>query len=208
MPDYHIITEFALVLGGQGVRVNYLGMKYRLAIVLVVVAILADLGISSPSIADQGPSIPRVGDLAPPPSPIVIGPSLAVPSSVRQPKAKKPTFLDGKATWYGPVLQGRETASGERFDMYQFTAAHRGLPFGTVLRVTNRRNGKWVVVRVTDRGPLDPGRLIDLSYAAARQIGMVGAGIVPVRIEKLDAKTLRPLPNAPVQQAKLQSPKK
>ncbi len=92
--------------------------------------------------------------------------------------------------------------------MYQFTAAHRGLPFGTVLRVTNRRNGKWVVVRVTDRGPLDPGRLIDLSYAAARQIGMVGAGIVPVRIEKLDAKTLRPLPNAPVQQAKLQSPKK
>jgi rare lipoprotein A (peptidoglycan hydrolase) len=171
--------------------VNYSETKYRLAIVLVVVAILASLGVSSPSIADLGPSIPRVGDLAPPPP--AIRPSADVPPVVQQPKAKPPSSLDGKATWYGKILQGRETASGEPFDMFRFTAAHKKLPFGTVLRVTNRQNGKWVVVRITDRGPLAPGRVLDLSYAAARQIGMVEAGVVSVHIERLDSKTLRPV---------------
>jgi rare lipoprotein A (peptidoglycan hydrolase) len=180
--------------------VNYSETKYRLAMVLVVVAILASLGVSSPSTADVGPSIPRVGDLAPPPPALALAPDAPL---VQQPKAKIPSSLDGKATWYGKALQGRETASGEPFDMFRFTAAHNTLPFGTVLRVTNRQNGKWVVVRITDRGPLVPGRVIDLSYAAARQIGMVGTGIVSVHIERLDSKTLRPLQTSPVHQAKL-----
>jgi rare lipoprotein A len=168
--------------------------------VLVVVAILSSLGISSPSTADVGPSIPRVSDLAPPPA----LPSLSgnVPPA-QQPRAKTSSPLDGKATWYGQALQGRETASGEPYDMFRFTAAHMKLPFGTVLRVTNRKNGKWVVVRVTDRGPVVPGRVLDLSYAAARQIGMLEAGVVAVHIEQLDSKTLRPTRALPAQQTKL-----
>lgn len=183
---------------------NYSETKYRLAIVLAVVAILATLGISAPPKSDAGPSIPRVGDLAPPPPPQLHAATPDVPPAQKS-KVKPPFSLNGKATWYGKALDGRETASGERYDMFRFTAAHRNLPFGTLLRVTNRRNGKWVVVRVTDRGPVASGRVLDLSYAAARQIGMLEDGIVSVRIEKFEP-TPPPVRTAPVQQAKLRSP--
>ena len=91
----------------------------------------------------------------------------------------------GKASWYGRELHGRRTASGERFNMNAMTAAHRSLRFGTRVRVTNRRNGRSVVVRINDRGPFTGGRVIDLSYAAARKIGMVASGTAPVRVEVL-----------------------
>jgi rare lipoprotein A len=74
------------------------------------------------------------------------------------------------------------TASGQRFDMYQLTAAHRTLPLGTRVRVTNLRNGRAVVVTITDRGPFLDGRVIDLSYAAAKRIGMTDPGTAPVRL--------------------------
>ena len=77
-------------------------------------------------------------------------------------------------------------ASGEIYDMYKLTAAHRDLPFGTYVRVTNLSNGKKVVVRINDRGPFKRGRIIDLSYAAARKIGMVKDGSTRVRIEIID----------------------
>jgi rare lipoprotein A len=98
-----------------------------------------------------------------------------------------PRVLEGDATWYGQVLQGHHTASSERFDMYSFTAAQDDLPFGSIARVTNLRNGRSVLVRINDREVGAPGRIIDLSYAGARKLGMLCRGVAPVRIELLYA---------------------
>jgi rare lipoprotein A len=89
----------------------------------------------------------------------------------------------GMASWYGSVLQGHRTASGRRFDMNELTAAHRTLPFGSRVKVTDLRNKRSVIVTITDRGVLFPERVIDLSYAAARQLEMVKMGVDPVRLE-------------------------
>jgi rare lipoprotein A len=93
--------------------------------------------------------------------------------------------ITGRASWYGKEQQGGPTASGERFDMYALTAAHRTLRMGTRVRVTNLRNGRSVVVRINDRGPYGRGRVIDVSFAAARALGMIDDGVVPVRLEVL-----------------------
>ncbi|MWV15560.1 septal ring lytic transglycosylase RlpA family protein [Pseudomonas sp. L-22-4S-12] len=93
---------------------------------------------------------------------------------------------EGQASWYGAKHHGRKTASGERFDQNALTAAHRQLPFGTRVKVTNLRNGKQVAVRINDRGPYSRGRLIDVSRAAAEQLDMLRQGVAPVRIEALD----------------------
>lgn len=90
---------------------------------------------------------------------------------------------EGEISYYADKFHGRKTASGKRFDKNAFTAAHRSLPFGTRLEVTNLENGKTVTVEVTDRGPFAEGRILDLSPAAARQIGMIGKGTVRARIE-------------------------
>ena len=87
------------------------------------------------------------------------------------------------ASWYGPDFQGRPTASGETFDMHAMTCAHKEYPFGTKLRVTNTANGKSVECIVNDRGPFVKGRDIDLSYAAAREIDLIGSGTAPVAVE-------------------------
>lgn len=91
----------------------------------------------------------------------------------------------GIASFYGAYFAGKKTASGERFNPSRMTAAHRSLPFGTRVRVTNMRNGRSVVVKINDRGPFIRGRVIDLSKGAARVIRMVGRGIAPVRVEVL-----------------------
>ena len=88
----------------------------------------------------------------------------------------------GIASYYGREHDGRRTASGEVFDMREMTAAHRTLPFGTRVRVTNLANGRQVTVRINDRGPFRRGRIIDLSYAAARKLGIVGRGVAKVRV--------------------------
>lgn len=93
--------------------------------------------------------------------------------------------LEGKASWYGPRFHGRKTASGEIFNQHELTAAHRSLPFGTRVRVTNLKNGRSVVVRINDRGPYAKGRLIDLSRAAAKHLGMLDSGVAQVRLERL-----------------------
>ena len=95
------------------------------------------------------------------------------------------TYETGYASWYGEGFNGRSTASGEIFDMYGYTAAHRSLPFGTRVRVTNESNGRSVVVRINDRGPWVEGRILDLSYAAASELGMLDAGVIRVRLEVL-----------------------
>jgi len=93
--------------------------------------------------------------------------------------------FEGKASWYGREQHGHATASGERFDMYAMTAAHRTLHMNTRVRVINLKNGRSAVVRINDRGPYSRGRVIDVSFAAAKQLGMIDAGIVPVRVEVL-----------------------
>ena len=92
-------------------------------------------------------------------------------------------FEEGTATWYGIDFHGRETASGEIYDMYDLTAAHRELPLGSRVRVINLENQKWVIVRINDRGPADDTSLIDLSLGAAEKLAMRRRGRVPVRIE-------------------------
>ena len=110
----------------------------------------------------------------------------AFDDSVTVPQAPQQSFEavgQGEASYYGPELAGNRTASGERFDPRALTCAHRSLPLGTMLRVTNLANGRSVIVRVNDRGPFVHSRILDMSLAAARDIDMVRAGKAMVRLE-------------------------
>ena len=110
--------------------------------------------------------------------------SSEIVTTVPAPKATVLTRIkSGMASWYGSVLQGHRTASGRRFDMNEFTAAHRTLPFGSRVKVTDLRNHRSVVVTITDRGVLFPERVIDLSWAAAQELRMVKMGVDPVKLE-------------------------
>jgi rare lipoprotein A len=100
---------------------------------------------------------------------------------------------EGLASWYGGKFQGRTTSSGEVFDTNLMTAAHKSLPFGTVVKVTDLDTGSSTVVRINDRGPFVEGRIIDLSRAAADQLGMVGRGVARVSVEVVDFAAARPL---------------
>ncbi len=91
----------------------------------------------------------------------------------------------GKATWYGGKFHGHQTASGEIFDKHSMTAAHRTLPFGTIVKVTNLKNHRSVTLRINNRGPYGKGRIIDVSEAAARRLKMIDAGVVPATVEVL-----------------------
>lgn len=92
----------------------------------------------------------------------------------------------GIASWYGRQFHGRKTASGDTFDMNALTAAHRSLPLNCYIRVTNKDNGRSVVVKVNDRGPFHGNRVLDLSFAAAKQIGVTNSGTAKVSIERVD----------------------
>jgi rare lipoprotein A len=116
------------------------------------------------------------------------------PASEPIPSPPRPTPLvpgsyaeQGVASWYGVPFHGRRAASGEIFDMNTLVAAHRTLPFGSFVRVTNLNNGKQADVRIIDRGPFVEGRVLDLAHAAAVALGMIGTGTAPVRIELLSA---------------------
>ncbi|WP_232509877.1 septal ring lytic transglycosylase RlpA family protein [cyanobacterium endosymbiont of Epithemia turgida] len=112
--------------------------------------------------------------------------SSAAPEMVRAGVKEQVTSLrKGMASWYGPGFHGRLTANGERYNQNGLTAAHKNLPFGTRVRVTNLNNGRSITVRINDRGPYAHGRIIDLSRGAARVIGLMGSGIAPVQIEIL-----------------------
>ncbi|MEE9224609.1 MAG: septal ring lytic transglycosylase RlpA family protein [Bacteroidota bacterium] len=93
---------------------------------------------------------------------------------------------EGIASYYAEKFHGRTTSNGEVFDMYKFTAAHRSLPFGTKVRVKNLENGRQVIVRINDRGPFKLDRIIDLSYAAAKQLQMMGPGTAKVQLEIIE----------------------
>lgn len=122
--------------------------------------------------------------------------SLAISSCGTTERASKPVSYpdagegevieEGVASWYGPNFHGKLTANGERYDMYGLTAAHRTLPFNTLLRVENMENSESVVVRINDRGPFAKNRIIDLSKKAAEQIDMIGNGTAPVKLVLLE----------------------
>lgn len=105
--------------------------------------------------------------------------------SERPGSAHRESRLEGTASFYGAAFQGHQTANGERFDAQALTAAHRTLPFGSVVRVKNLDNGREVTVRINDRGPYAKGRILDLSEAAARKLGLIDRGYAPVRLEVL-----------------------
>ena len=126
-----------------------------------------------------------------PPIPAVAGALLLLMAACAGPRAAAPPPSPapavgyeetGGASWYGPPYHGRRTASGEVYDMYQMTAAHQTLPLGTWVAVENLANGRVADVRINDRGPFVGRRILDLSYAAARMLGAVGPGVIPVRL--------------------------
>ena len=120
---------------------------------------------------------------APAPLPQPSAPSAPPPSVETQPAIPGQYVEEGVASWYGVPFNGHRTSNGEIYDMHEFTAAHRTLPFGSLVRVTNLRNGMQTEVRINDRGPFVANRVIDLSLSAAQAIGMVGPGTAPVRLE-------------------------
>jgi rare lipoprotein A len=122
-------------------------------------------------------------------------PATTRPEAAPRPNPEKwPAETTGIASWYGKAHHGRPTASGEIYDMHALTAAHRSLPLGTRVLVTNVKNDRSVEVRINDRGPYIPGRIIDLSYAAARELRAIADGIVRVKLRILEAASAGPSP--------------
>ena len=111
-------------------------------------------------------------------------------AKVSKTAAKSTKVQVGTASWYGKQFHGRQTASGDTYDMFQFTAAHRTLPLGTLVKVTNPRNGKWLIVKVNDRGPYVGHRVMDLSYGAAQMLAFRQRGIERVKLEVIEPETL------------------
>jgi len=126
--------------------------------------------------AAQGPTSSGSANTRNPKSP----PANAVAAKLRKPARP---FQVGTASWYGSYFDGKPTASGEPYNMFDLTAAHPALPLGSYVRVTNLRNRRSIVVRINDRGPIVPGRIIDLSYGAAHALHMNKAGLQRVRLD-------------------------
>ena len=138
-------------------------------------------------VASAPPVTNTTPEPAPPPEPTNRPAPSSPAAGVPKPHEGGTVFEEGRASWYGAPFHGRQASNGETYDMYKFTAAHRTLPFNTMVRVTNMTNGKSTTVRITDRGPFVDNRIIDLSYAAAKQIESIGPGVVPVQLEILSA---------------------
>jgi len=150
-------------------------MRRRIAQGLAIGFLIVGLG------AAQGPNISEAK-----PAPV----SSVQQSAVRKQVGKTRPYQVGTASWYGQTFQGKETASGEPYQMYDMTAAHLTLPMGSYVKVTNLRNGKAVVVRINDRGPVVPGRIIDLSYGAAQALQMKAHGLQRVRLDLVQPTTV------------------
>src|ERR1039457_2342974 len=118
--------------------------------------------------------------------------SAHIKPEIRKQAGKSKPYQIGTASWYGEYFVGKPTASGEDYDMYDMTAAHPTLPLGSYVRVKNLRNGRAVVVKVNDRGPIVPGRIIDLSYGAAQVLQFKQRGLQRVRLDLVDPRDLKP----------------
>jgi len=150
-------------------------MRGRIAHGLMIAFLIVGLG------AAQGPNNSEASSAQ----------TRAVPAKPehRNQTGKNQAYQIGTASWYGEYFVGKPTASGEDFDMYDMTAAHPTLPLGSYVRVTNLRNGRAVVVKVNDRGPVVPGRIIDLSYGAAQVLQFEQRGVQPVRLDLVRPRT-------------------
>jgi rare lipoprotein A len=149
-----------------------IGIAHGLAIVLLVVS----LGAAPRAANSESLQARRA-----PPHPAIVG--------ARKPARSKP-YQVGTASWYGAYFVGKPTASGEPYNMYDLTAAHPTLPLGSLVRVTNLRNGRTVVLRINDRGPIVPDRIIDVSYSAARVLKFKEQGIQRVRLDLVPPETV------------------
>lgn len=148
-------------------------IAHGLASVLLVVSLGAAQGPTSSGSNDTQTNIPDQANLK-------------KAEKVQNAKSNLKNYQVGTASWYGADFEGKETASGEPYNMYDFTAAHPTLPLGSWVRVTNLHNGRAVYVRINDRGPIVPGRIIDLSYSAAQVLNFKEKGLQRVRIEKVE----------------------
>ena len=154
-------------------------------------ALMVPASASAPALAESGPSDPFAASFtdmartaAFTPAPHAVDITSIEPAVEAEPAGS--AIDGGMASYYGRRFHGRPTASGERFDMNQLTAAHRTLPFGSLVRVTNPANGRSVTVRINDRGPFHGGRVIDLSRSAAEQLGLIARGSGRVELALLD----------------------
>lgn len=137
--------------------------------------------------ANKGISFTQLNPYIPPVVEVVAPPALSpAPEAAPAPAQTGVFFESGQASYYGAELNGNYTASGEIFNMHDMTAAHKTLPFGTLVKVTNQYTGASCVVHINDRGPYAHGRVIDLSYAAAGSVGMISSGVAPVTLEILN----------------------
>ena len=148
-------------------------MRRRIAHGLMIALLIVGLG------AAQGPNNSEASSAQ----------TSRIPKSEARKPAKTRPYEVGTASWYGEFFDGKPTASGEDYDMYDMTAAHPSLPLGSYVRVTNLRNGRAVVVKVNDRGPIVPGRIIDLSYGAARVLQFEHQGVQKVRLDLVKPRT-------------------
>jgi rare lipoprotein A len=161
-------------------------MRRRLAESLAVVLSVASLGAGAAS----GPSNLEAAKVT---KPWVTVTPKETGSHTSKPTKKSQAYQVGTASWYGDYFQGKQTASGEPYDMNDLTAAHPTLPLGSFVKVTNLKNGKAVVVRVNDRGPVVDGRIIDVSYNAARALGFRERGLQKVRLDIYHPQTVAKL---------------
>ena len=170
MPDAQNVSE----TGSNPSKIKLLWTLFVVFGALALVAVLGSIALHEPEVAE----VPRAAAVAAPDTEV----------TAAEPKAQEVAAQPigtGKASYYGPGLAGNPTASGEPFDPKVLTAAHRTLPFGSRVRVTNAANGASVVVRINDRGPFAKRRIIDVSRAAARRLGMIEQGIATVHLELL-----------------------
>jgi rare lipoprotein A len=156
-------------------------MRSRIAQGLAVFVLFASLG------AAQGPNNSGTAHDRSSPKPLS---KQTTQKKVLAKSARPKPYQVGTASWYGQYFQGKETASGEPFNMYDLTAAHLTLPLGTRVKVTNLRNGRSVVVRINDRGPVTEGRIIDLSYEAAKTLDLKARGLQHVRLDIVEPETV------------------
>src|SRR5271156_6330671 len=170
-------------------------MRRRLAEGLAVLLSIATRGAGAAS----GPGSLEAAKVTQPPVTEAGRPKTRKTNSPKSAVDKVTPYQVGTASWYGVQFQGRQTASGEPFDMLDFTAAHPSLPLGTFVKVTNLRNGRAVVVRINDRGPVVDGRIIDVSYNAARALGFKESGLQTVRLDVYPSTKRQPVAMALLQ---------
>jgi rare lipoprotein A len=174
--------------GLRGERTGFARLTLTIVFVLLSVAGCAKHNVATHQPASTPAQQPSGAPPASAPAPGQPGasrPSGPPPAIERRPAVPGEYVEDGVASWYGVPFNGRRTSNGEIYDMHEFTAAHRTLPFNCVVRVTNLNNGKHTEVRINDRGPFVANRVIDLSFSAAQAIEMVGTGTASVRLEIL-----------------------